>query len=270
MYNNIFTTQKPIIGMVHLKPLPGSPEYDAQGGMDSIISHAVAEARRLEEGGVDALQIENQFDRPFLKPEKIGFETVSAITAASLAVKSSVKLPIGINVHLNGVNQAIAIAQSSGAQWVRAFELANAYISNSGVVQAAGPEALRYRSFLKAENIMLFGDFHVKHGSHSIIADRTLSEQAEDVAESGAEAVIVTGTKTGSAPSYEDVRVIKESVSVPVLIGSGLAFENLDELMPVIDGAIVGSYFKEDGKIENNIDVQRVSDFMKKASSLRS
>lgn len=268
-FTDIFTTKKPIIGMVHLKPLPGSPEYDGDGGMRRIIDHAVAEAKRLEEGGVDGIQIENQFDRPFLKPQHIGMETVAAVTAAAAAIKSSVELPMGINIHLNGISQAIAVAHAIGAGWIRAFELANAYVSNSGIIEAAAPEALRYRAFLQAENVMIFGDFHVKHGSHQLIADRSVIEQAEDVEDGGADAVIITGTKTGSAPVPEDVEMIRSAVSVPILIGSGLSAENAEQLVPVIDGAIVGSSFKVDGKIENDTDPRRVRVFMEKVRQLR-
>ncbi len=268
-FTDMFSAKKPIIGMVHLKPLPGSPEYDSDGGMRKIIDHAVAEAKRLEEGGVDGIQIENQFDRPFLKPQHIGMETVAAVTAAAAAIKSAVGLPVGINIHLNGIRQAIAVAHAVGAGWIRAFELANAYVSNSGIIEAAAPEALRYRAFLKAEDVMIFGDFHVKHGSHQLIADRSIIEQAEDVEDSGGDAVIITGTKTGSAPAPEDVQMIRSAVSVPILIGSGLSAGNAEQLLPVIDGAIVGSSFKLDGKIENDTDPRRVAQFMGKVRQLR-
>ena len=99
----LFNTAKPVIGMVHLKALPGTPGYDEKKGMEWIIEHAVLEAKRLEAGGIDGIQIENQFDKPFCKPEDTGYEIVAAITAASMAVKKAVSVPFGINVHLNGV-----------------------------------------------------------------------------------------------------------------------------------------------------------------------
>jgi len=265
-----FGTETPIMGMVHLKPLPGSPLYDADKGMEDIIETALTDTRALNEGGVDAIQIENQFDRPFLKGEDVGFETVAAITAATEAIKRETKLPLGINVHLNGVNQAIAIALATGCRWIRAFELANAYVSNSGIVEAAGPAALRYRSFLKADDkVMIFGDFHVKHGSHALIEDRSLEEQAEDVETSMGDALIVTGLKTGSAPSLEDIQPIRNAVSIPILIGSGLSYDNLDTLLPAVNGAIVGSSFKKDGKLTSLIDAERVKKFMDKVRSIR-
>ena len=267
-FREIFHTERPIIGMVHLLPLPGSPRYEP-GGMKKVFERAEEESLILEEAGVDALQIENTWDLPYSKPDRIGPETIAGIAAVAGIIIRKVKIPVGINCHINGVCQALAVAEAVGAEWVRAFELANAYISNSGVIEAAGPEALRYRAHLRGEGIMIFGDFHVKHGSHYILSDRLLEEQARDVENYGGDAVIVTGLKTGSAPTTEDINRIQQAVTVPVLIGSGLSSTNLDDLFPLSDGAIVGSSFKEDGKWQNPIDFKRVSEFMQKIRSMR-
>jgi len=262
--SELFTVKKPVIGMVHLKPLPGSPHYVHQNGMKGIIEHAVSEAKRLEDGGISGIQIENQFDRPFLKPGDIGYETVAAITAAAVAIRDQVSLPMGINIHLNGVEQAIAVAHAVNAGWVRAFALANAYVSQSGIIEAAGPNALRYRAQIHAEDVKIFGDFHVKHGSHFIISDRTMEEQVEDAVEHGADVLIITGTKTGTSPVKSEIMELREKLRKPLFIGSGFTAENAHELVPIIDGAIVGTYFKVDGKIENDVDVTRVKALMKK------
>jgi predicted TIM-barrel enzyme len=116
---------------------------------------------------------------------------------------------------------------------------------------------------------MIFGDFHVKHGSHALIEDRPLEEQAEDVETSLGDALIVTGLKTGSAPGKEDIEPIRNAVSIPILIGSGLSYDNLETLLPMVNGAIVGSSFKKDGKLTNAIDAERVKKFMDKVRSIR-
>ncbi|MCF7941949.1 MAG: BtpA/SgcQ family protein [Spirochaetia bacterium] len=269
VFTDIFGISKPMIGMVHVKALPGTPGYDAQAGVQGIIEHAVLEAQRLQEGGIDAIQIENQFDKPFLKPEHINYEIVAVITAIGSAIKAAVDIPFGINVHLNGVIQSIAIAQATGAKWIRAFELANAYISNSGYVEASAPEAMRYRRMIQAEQVRIFGDFHVKHGSHFIINDRTLAEQAEDIESCGGDAIILTSTTTGKAPDVDDAKMLRDAVRLPILVGSGFSAANAAELMPYVDGAIVGSSLKIDGKIANDIDVNRVRELMETVNRLR-
>jgi membrane complex biogenesis BtpA family protein len=269
-FDAVFSTAKPIIGMVHLPPLPGSPLFDAKGGMKLIIERALEDTKALVEGGIDGVQVENQFDRPFLKPGDIGFETVAAITATICSIRAEFRIPVGVCVHLNGVGQAIAVAVAGGCQWVRAFELANAYVSNAGVLEAAGPEAMRYRAFLRAEGeVMVFGDFHVKHGSHAITADRSLEDLAEDVQMSMADAAIITGSRTGAPPTPQDVERIKKVIHLPVLIGSGISEANLDQLLPRADGAIVGTAFKSEGRLENRVDAGRVRRFMEKARKLR-
>jgi predicted TIM-barrel enzyme len=59
-FRSVFKTTKPVIGMVHLKPLPGSPKYDSSGGMKKIMEAAYIDAERLVSGGIDAIQVENQ------------------------------------------------------------------------------------------------------------------------------------------------------------------------------------------------------------------
>lgn len=266
----IFNTAKPIIGMVHLLPLPGAPAYQAEKGMEGIIVAAMDDALRLVEGGVDGIQIENQGDRPFLRPDKIGFETVAAVTAVVAKLRDKLNVPMGINIHLNGVCQALAIAAATNCQWVRAFELANTYVSSSGIIEAAGPQALRYRDSLHAqEKVLIFGDFHVKHGSHQLVADKTLAEQARDVAAALADGIIVTGQETGMAPRPEEIAALRKAVPIPLLIGSGLSPENLKELLPLADGAIVGSSFKVDGELKNPIDSTRVKRFMQAVRAIR-
>ena len=210
------------------------------------------DALRLVEGGVDGIQIENQGDRPFLRPDKIGFETVAAVTAVVAKLRDKLNVPMGINIHLNGVCQALAIAAATNCQWVRAFELANAYVSSSGIIEAAGPQALRYRDSLHAqEKVLIFGDFHVKHGSHQLVADKTL-------AGTGPGRGSCTGRRhyCDGARNRDGLHALKKSQpSVKLcpfhcLSAAVCPRNNLKELLPLADGAIVGSSFKVDGELK--------------------
>jgi membrane complex biogenesis BtpA family protein len=270
LFKMIFRTDKPIIGMVHLKPLPGAPKYDSESGIQGIVDAAMDDTSRLVKGGIDGVMVENQWDRPWLKPDEIGPETVATMASVLQQIRDSHNIPMGVNVHLNGVCQAIAIALATGCQFIRAFELANAYISSAGIIEAAAPKAIRYRACLNAEDkIFIFADFHVKHGSHQIISDKSSEEQAEDIEEAMGDAVIITGIKTGNPPARGDIELIRKVVNIPILIGSGLKVENLEDLFPLVDGAIVGSYFKEGGELNNPIDVDRVKRFTGIVKQLR-
>ena len=259
-FKSLFKTEKPIIGMVHVMPLPGTPKY--QGSLQQIIDFACREAETLLTGGVDGIQIENQFDRPYLKPSDIGYETIAYMSSITSTISRLVNIPYGVHIMMNGVEQAIAVAHSCNAKWVRVYELANAYISNSGAIEAAGPKALRYRRMLGADDVMVFGDFHVKHGSHFVVQDRSIEELAHDVEACGGDALILTGTSTGKAPEVEDARQIQKASSLPLFIGSGFTLGNAPQFLPYIDGVIVGSALKQDGILENPTDPDRVKKMM--------
>ena len=258
-----------VIGMVHCRPLPGSEKYE-KGSFKNVIKKAIEEAKILEDNGIDGIQIENMWDRPYRKGKDIGYETVASLAVVANEVKHAVNVPIGINCHLNGGLQALAVAVAVEAQWIRVFAWVNAYISNAGLIEGIASDVLRYRKILQADDqVKILADIRVKHGSHFIVNDRSLVEHAKDAEEYLADAIIVTGSETGSAPSSDEVKQVKEAVKVPVFIGSGLTAENVCQFLPYIDGCIVGSYFKRDGKWYNEMDPSRVRNFMKIINEFR-
>lgn len=266
----IFANPKPVIGMVHLRPLPGSPLYDPTGmGMSRILQIARDEARMLEDAGVDGVQVENMWDIPYLPGRSIGPETVAALAVGVYEVARSVSVPTGAECHMNGAEQALAAAVAGGAKWVRVFEWCNAFISQSGYIEAAGGKVSRLRKALQADGIACLCDVNVKHGSHYIIHDRSVEEQAMDVEAQDGDAVIVTGFDTGTPPTVERIDSCKKSVGLPILLGSGTTRENVAELLRHADGAIVGSYFKRDGRWKNPVDAERTRAFMRAVEALR-
>lgn len=267
---DIFKQNKPVIGMIHLRPLPGSPLYDpAHMSVNKITEIAINEALKLQNAGIDGLQIENIWDYPYLKGSDIGHETTTIMAVIASKIKESVDIPIGINCHLNGGMKALAIAVAVEAKWVRVFEWVNAYVSHAGILEGIGGKLSRYRSFLKAEDIKFFCDVNVKHGSHFIISDRTIADQARDAESEGAEALIVTGFETGKSPTPEKVKEFSRNVQVPVFLGSGTDIANVSTLLKYADGAIVGSYFKEDSDWKKPVDGKKAEEFMKVVKKLR-
>jgi membrane complex biogenesis BtpA family protein len=264
---DVFKVDKPIIGMVHLRPLPGSPKYDPVNmGMDKIISIALEEAAILEQAGVDGVQVENI---PYLRSEDIGYETAAALAVGIHAVRNKVSIPVGAECHMNGADCAMACAVAAGASWIRVFEWCNAFVSQSGFINAMGANVSRMRSRLKADQILALCDVNVKHGSHYIIHDRSVAEQAMDIESQDGDAVIVTGFDTGTPPSVENISKCKKSTSLPILIGSGLNSSNVNELLTAADGAIIGSWFKEGNNWKNPVSYDRTKEFMDKVIALR-
>ncbi|WP_066496731.1 BtpA/SgcQ family protein [Abyssisolibacter fermentans] len=257
----IFGKKKAIIGMIHTKALPGSPRYNGES-MEEIIAFSMADAKALEAAGVDGLMFENAWDIPFSRPEDIGYDTVAALTVLVQEVTREVKLPFGINYLANAVIPSMATAKATGAFWVRCNQWVNAYVANEGLMDGQSAKAMRFKKSIMADDLKVMVDVHVKHGSHSIVADRSLEEQTRDNIFYDADMLIATGSRTGDATPLSEVKGIKENTQLPVLVGSGLTAENAAELLPFIDGAIVGSSLKVDGVWWNPVDEARAKALM--------
>ncbi|MGD1816321.1 MAG: BtpA/SgcQ family protein [Pleomorphochaeta sp.] len=266
----IFEKKKPIIGMVHLRPLPGSPKYNSTDmGMKEIIRIAVEEAKILQDAGVDGVQVENIWDYPYQKGETIAKSTVASLAVATNEVITALNIPVGVNCHMNGAPESMACAVATGAKWIRVFEWCNSFISQVGFVDSVGAETARLRHNLEADNIQVFCDVNVKHGSHYIIHDRSVAEQAMDVEAEGGDAIIVTGFDTGIPPTPERVLEAKKAVNLPIILGSGITLENSKELMTIADGAIIGSWFKEGNNWKNPVSYERTYNFIKEIEKIR-
>ncbi|KWX66989.1 BtpA/SgcQ family protein [Mycobacterium sp. NAZ190054] len=264
----LFDNPKPIIGVVHLNPLPGAPRYQGEP-VREIYRRAVQDARTLSEGGIDGIMVENASDMPFLRPEDIGPETVAALTAACMEITAAVATPIGLTCVANGVIPGLAVAKATGARWVRANQWVNAYVANEGFLNGPAPTALRYRKSIDAEDVRILADVHVKFGAHAITADRDIPEQATDAEWFDADVLIATGTRTGSPTQPAEVNQVRAGTNLPVIVGSGLDPDQLPTLFDVADGAIVGQWLKVDGRWWNPVDPQRVATLVAAAQKFR-
>ncbi|QII38686.1 BtpA/SgcQ family protein [Rouxiella badensis] len=257
----IFSRNKAIIGVVHCEPFPGSPNYRGKS-INQIMDIALSDAQAYLSGGVHGLIIENHGDIPFSKPEDIGYETAAFMSVITDRVKTEFGCPLGINVLANAAIPALATALAGGADFVRVNQWANAYIANEGFIEGAAAKALRYRSQLRAEKIKVFADSHVKHGSHAIVADRTITELTRDVDFFQADAVIATGQRTGDSATLDEIDEISAATSLPLLVGSGVTPANICQILQRTQGVIVASTLKYRGVWWNQVEPQRVKHFM--------
>ena len=92
----VIGTEKAIIAMCHMQPMPGDPYYDAEKGMDYIVEKTAHDLIALQEGGVDAVMFSNEFSLPYLT--KVKTETVAAMARTIGQLKSEIKIPFGVNV----------------------------------------------------------------------------------------------------------------------------------------------------------------------------
>ncbi|NJE25414.1 BtpA/SgcQ family protein [Thermococcus sp. MV5] len=253
--------RKVLIGMVHLKSLPGSYLYE--GNFDVVLEHAIREAKKLEQAGFDAIMIENFNDIPFSKTvEPI---TIAAMSVISKAIKDVISLPLGINVLRNDAVAAYSIAYTVKADFIRVNVLTGVAFTDQGVIEGVANELARLRKLLPSK-IKIFADVHVKHGYH--FGD--FEEALNDTIERGlADAVIISGQRTGSEVDLKKLKIAKNISNVPVLVGSGTTYNNLPNLWPYADGFIIGTWIKKDGKSKNNIDPERARKIIELATELR-
>jgi membrane complex biogenesis BtpA family protein len=257
---SLFAQSKPVIGVIHVGALPGTPR--SSQSVADLVRIARDEARVYGEGGVDGVIIENMHDVPYLKGA-VGPEIVAAMTAIGLEVKSECGLPVGIQI-LAGANlEAMAVAHTAGLDFIRAEGYAYAHVADEGIIEASAAKLLRYRKMIGAERVQVWTDVKKKHSAHAITADVSLGQTAETVEFMGADCVIVTGSVTGEAPKVADVKEAKSHCHLPVFLGSGISEANIKEFYNEADGFIIGSAFKVDGLWSNTIDPARVTRFMK-------
>ena len=255
-----------LIGVVHLLPLPGAPDHSGTE-VEPIYARALADAEAYRSAGFDGLIIENHGDIPFAKPEDIGPETAAHMAVAADRVHRETGLPIGINVLANAAVHALAVASAAGARFVRVNQWANAYVANEGLIEGAAARATRYRRKLCAQGVRIFADAHVKHGAHAIVQDRPIAELVRDVEFFNADVVIATGQRTGHLADLAYIREIKSAASLPALVGSGVTPENVREILGAVEGVIVASALKVDGRWWNPVDPERARRFVVQARS---
>jgi uncharacterized protein len=251
--------RKVLIGVVHLGPLPGAPRW--QGNLDLLIKKAVADARAYEQGGADAVFIENFGDVPFTR-SAVGPETVAAMAAMGCAVRAAVKVPIGFNVLRNDARAALGLCAACGGSFVRVNIHTGAMLTDQGLIEGNAYGTMRYREVI-CPGTQVFADVHVKHAVP--LGNWTIEDSAKDTIERGlADALIVSGTGTGVAVNIEDLRRVRAACpEARILLGSGVTLENATDFLQLADGFIVGSSLKKGGKLANPVDAKRVAALVK-------
>jgi len=265
MINPLFPDARPVIAMVHLGALPGTP---ANGlSLAEIEKQALREAKIFCKAGVHGLMLENMHDTPYLRG-RVGPEIVAAVAIIARAVKQASKLPCSVQV-LAGANlEAMAVAHTAGLDFIRAEGFAFAHVADEGIIESSAAELLRYRRAIGGDSIQVWADVKKKHSSHAITADVDIGETAHAVEFMRGDAVIVTGAVTGDAPKPADVLAVRRKSRLPIYLGSGVTAANLRQFFKVADGFIVGSEFKLGGHWSRAVDARRVEKFMAAHSKL--
>lgn len=259
LFRSLFSGVKPLIGVIHLPPLPG---FAGCPGMEALIEHAVADARRLQAAGFDGVLVENENDKPH--EVRASSAVVAAMTRITSAVVATTPgLVVGAEILLNDPCASLAVAHAAGARFIRTdyFVDRMARAEYGGEMHIDPVELMRHRSRIGADTVAILADIQVKYAK--MIEPRPLAVSAVAARAAGADAVIVTGTLTGQAPQVAELAEAAQAISGhPVLIGSGLSVQNGASILAPCSGAIVGTGIMENGRIDESL-ARRLVDLAK-------
>ncbi len=258
-------TEKAIIAMCHLLPLPGDPYYTQEKNMDYVIEMARKDLHALQDGGVDAVMFSNEFSLPYLTD-------VPTVTVACMAriigeLKDDIKIPFGVNV-LWDAKKSLDLAAATGAKFVREI-FTGVYGSDFGLWNTNVGETIRHQHAIGAQDVKLL--FNIVPEAASYVSNRDIVSIAKStVFNNRPDALCVSGLTAGAETDAQTLRLVKEAVpNTVVFANTGVRYENVEQQLAIADGAVVGTTFKIDGVFENHVDQQRVKRFMDRVKSLR-
>ncbi len=261
----VFATEKPIIAMCHFTPMPGDPGYDADKGLRWVIEQVRQNLRALQEGGVDTVMFSNEASLPYLtKVETITYVTMARVIGE---IMKEITVPFGVNV-LWDPTASIDLAVATGALFVREI-FSGVYASDFGLWNTNAGEVVRHQHRISGRSVKLL--YNIVPEAAVYLGSRTIADIARStVFNDRPDALCVSGLTAGVPSSADALKQVKAAVpGTPVFANTGVRLENIEEQLAAADGAVVGTTFKRDGYIWNEVDGRRVKDFMKKVRDFR-
>jgi membrane complex biogenesis BtpA family protein len=261
----LFGVEKPIIAMCHLRALPGDPQYDPQKGLGWVVELAKKDLLALQEGGVDAVMFSNESSLPYLTE----VEPITTISMARIIAElfDDIEIPFGVNV-LWDPYASIDLAVATGASFVREI-FSGVYASDFGIWNTNCGKIIRHQHAVHAQAVRLF--FNIVPEAAVYLAEREISDIARStVFNTMPDAVCVSGLTAGAETSAQVLQVVKDAIpDVPVIANTGVRLDTAAKQLSIADGAIVGTTFKRDGYIWNEVDTVRVKAFMGEVARIR-
>jgi membrane complex biogenesis BtpA family protein len=255
---DIFGTEKAIIAMCHLQPMPGDPHYDSAGGMKKVVESARYDLLALQRGGVDAVMFSNEFSLPYLT--RVRTETVAAMARVIGELKHEITVPYGVNCLWDPI-ASLDLAAATDALFLREI-ISGVYASDFGLWNTNVGETARHQQHVNAKDVKLLYNI-VPEAAH-YLADRSIVEIAKStVFNCKPDALCVSGLTAGVATDSQVLQSVKQSISnTVVLANTGCRIDNIVDQLQIADGAVVATTFKAGGIFENPVDENRVKAFM--------
>lgn len=261
----LFRTERPIIGLLHLHALPGDPFFLTGSSIYDVIEAARADLLALQEGGVDGVLITNEFSLPYEKK-------VSTVTTASLAMVTGAlsplfTVPYGVEAIYDG-DATIEVCAATGASFTRCL-FTGAWAGDLGLIDRNVAHTLRLKKALGLDALRLF--YFVTSEGEVFLNDRSTTDITKTLLfNCHPDSLVVGGSAAGENPDAGLVRTVRKAANgVPVVCGTGCRLDNVEEILSAGDGAFVGTTFKKDGKFEGPVDAARVRAFMECVRAFR-
>lgn len=253
----MFGTEKPIIGLVHLQALPGDPFYEGEG-MDHVIAWAKKDLEALQQGGADGVLFTNEFSMPYEK--EVSPVTLAAMGMVIGALRDSIRVPFGAEAIFDG-DATIALCAAVEADFTRCM-FTGVWAGDFGLVDRDIAKTLRLKKAYGLDQLKLF--YFITSEGDACVGGRTTEDMAKSLLfNCRPDAMVVGGIAAGCGPKLElldQVRLVAKET--PVVCGTGVNMENMTLILPRCQGAFVGSAFKKEGRFEESIDPARVRKFM--------
>lgn len=242
--------KKIIIGAIHFPPLLGYPKFP---GFKIVLKNAIEDLQSFENNGVDGVIIENNYDNPH-KPF-VDSSVVASMTFLGEKIKKETNLPMGISVLWNDYYTALSIAKILNLKFVRIPVFVDKVKTDCGIINGQPHRMIDFRESIKAEDIAIFTDIHVKHSI--LLSKKSIVASAKLAIQNQSDAIIITGKWTGQQPNLKELSLVRNSfVDFPIFVGSGFDEKNAKSLLEYANGAIVSTSLKKGKGKTNEVNVK--------------
>jgi predicted TIM-barrel enzyme len=220
-----------VIAALQLPPFRAERRWSMAWYEDFLLTNA----RVFVEGGIRAIKVQDETR----EAGRATIHTVARMAALGTAFKREFpSVDLGLIVQAHDAVGPIAIADATGASFVRLKVFVGAVVNAEGERHALGIEALDYRASLGRSDIRILADVHDRT---SVPVTKVPHEKAALWAQSlGADALVLTGDSfSDTLHRIETAR--GAGVRRPILIGGGVDESNVREALGSADSVIVST-----------------------------
>ena len=267
----LFGVKKPIIAMLHLDPLPGDPRWRYGDTMESVVQHALTDLKALQDGGVDGILISNEFSLPYQR--HMNFVTPAAMAYVVGRLREHIRVPFGVDCISDG-EATIELAAAVGADFVRGT-FCGVYVGDGGLYNNDFSALLRRKAALHLDNLKML--YFINPESDRNLDTRPLADIAKStIFKAHPDGLCISANAARQDVDDALIASVKEAnPEVVVLCNTGCRPDIIVRKLRCGDAAVVGTYFKEGGKLEDSrlrnlrVDESRVKEFMAVVHSFR-